>query len=136
MLSAVLAIFFDGAHWRALYESRLDGRLSFAEHVFGAEPSDPEVWAWWSKARLQMSSSVPTTTRGPAASQSRAQKMRQAIKSLGRGPVTEEMRAAARAARQERRKAEKIAARQNKSAMESEHRVIEAAKRKEKKRGH
>lgn len=36
-------IFFDGRFWIALIERRRDGRLSIARHVFGAEPTNPEL---------------------------------------------------------------------------------------------
>jgi hypothetical protein len=36
-------IFFDGRFWIALVERRRDGTLSLARHVFGAEPTHPEL---------------------------------------------------------------------------------------------
>jgi hypothetical protein len=36
-------VFFDGRFWIALIERRRDGKLSIARHVFGAEPTNPEL---------------------------------------------------------------------------------------------
>lgn len=135
MVSATLTVYFDGAHWKALYELRYDGLLSIAEHVFGAEPTDPELWEWWRTSCLDMS--LPVSASRPVENtKTRTRKMREVVKAFDRTPVSEEVRAAARITRLERRRSAKIDSRNRKDIAEQEKRVLTAAKRKKKKRGH
>ena len=39
-------ILFDPPYWIGLLETESDGLLYAARHIFGAEPSDPEVYAF------------------------------------------------------------------------------------------
>jgi hypothetical protein len=39
-----LTILFDAPYWIGLLEDERDGCLYVARHIFGAEPSDPEVY--------------------------------------------------------------------------------------------
>ena len=41
-----LTILFDPPYWIGLLEAESDGLLYAARHIFGAEPSDPEVYAF------------------------------------------------------------------------------------------
>src|ERR1044071_6956273 len=41
-----LTILFDPPYWIGLLETESDGLLYAARHIFGAEPSDPEVYAF------------------------------------------------------------------------------------------
>lgn len=42
----LLTIYFDGQFWAGLIECREEGRTSAIRHVFGPEPTDPQVWAF------------------------------------------------------------------------------------------
>lgn len=41
-----LTILFDPPYWIGLLEAESDGLLYAARHIFGSEPSDPEVYAF------------------------------------------------------------------------------------------
>jgi hypothetical protein len=38
-----LTVFFDGQYWIGVVEAEKDGRMIIARHVFGPEPSSPDV---------------------------------------------------------------------------------------------
>ncbi len=76
MGSAALTVYFDGTHWKALYELRCDGLLSISEHVFGAELTEPELWEWW------LSSGLPTSSPVKASKPVETTKMREAFKAF------------------------------------------------------
>ena len=42
----ITTIYFDGQFWRALIERCEDGKTYAGRHVFGAEPSNPEILSW------------------------------------------------------------------------------------------
>lgn len=40
-------LYFDGSRWIGFYEVQYDnGTVQAAKQIFGAEPSDAELWAW------------------------------------------------------------------------------------------
>ncbi len=40
-------LYFDGSFWVGVYEiHHSDGTVQASQHVFGAEPSDAELWMW------------------------------------------------------------------------------------------
>ena len=45
-MSVTLLVFFEDPFWVGIVERREGGRLRAARVVFGAEPSDREVYAW------------------------------------------------------------------------------------------
>ena len=68
-MSVTLTVFFDGSFFAALSE-RIDAdELRAAKHVFGPEPSDPEVYQWVLRefARLRYSPAVESKRRPRAA---------------------------------------------------------------------
>lgn len=42
----ITTIYFDGQFWVALIEKCLDGNFFTGRHIFGAEPSNPELLEW------------------------------------------------------------------------------------------
>lgn len=42
----ITTIYFDGQFWCALIERCEDGKTYAGRHVFGAEPSNPEILTW------------------------------------------------------------------------------------------
>lgn len=44
MLAVFLTVYFDGQFWAGLVERHEGGRVSAIRHVFGPEPTDPQVW--------------------------------------------------------------------------------------------
>lgn len=55
-VSSTLTVYHDGQLWVGVVERVEDGMLSVARVVFGAEPSNEEVYTWalerWSNLRL------------------------------------------------------------------------------------
>ena len=55
-VSSTLTVYHDGQFWVGVVEHVEDGMLSVARMVFGAEPSNEEVYTWviehWSSLRL------------------------------------------------------------------------------------
>lgn len=66
-VSSTLTVYHDGQFWVGVVEHVEDGMLSVARVVFGAEPSNEEVYTWvlerWSSLRL----SAETEPVGPRA---------------------------------------------------------------------
>ncbi|WP_195419864.1 YjdF family protein [Collinsella sp. D33t1_170424_A12] len=66
-VSSTLTVYHDGQFWVGVVEHVESGMLSVARVVFGAEPSNEEVYAWvlerWSSLRL----SAETEPVGPRA---------------------------------------------------------------------
>lgn len=56
-----LTVCFENPFWVAVYEQEMDGQLQVARVVFGAQPSDQEVWQYFLKefTRLRYSPAVP-----------------------------------------------------------------------------
>ena len=88
-VSSTLVVCFDGQFWVGIVERVEDGRLSACRVVFGAEPSDEEVFAFvlgeW--ARLPLSEPIACEMHEMARNPKRRQ--RQAARELKqRGPST------------------------------------------------
>jgi hypothetical protein len=131
-------VFFEEGHWRALAERRYDGLLSIASHVFAGEPSEAELYQWWIRYGGQLRFSVPVEEPSPARSPSasRSARIRQAARTLGKEPVTEQIRAAAQAERKRRRFSAKKQARGIRLRNEAEMHEKKKEKRRKKKLGH
>lgn len=59
-----LTVCFENPFWVAVYEREMDGQLQVARVVFGAQPSDQEVWQYFLRefTRLRFSPAVPGHT--------------------------------------------------------------------------
>lgn len=53
-LRVVCSIFHDGQFWVATVEREVDGALSVARHVFGAEPGHAELLVWVGRAMARL----------------------------------------------------------------------------------
>jgi len=135
--STAVTVFFNDGFWKALVERRADGLLSFATHLFGAEPSDAEAYNWWlsSSVRLEFSRPVPCAGGAADRSKSRKKKVRRAAREIVRAPITEEIRANAHAERKRRRLAEKAAGKRQRIVFEQMKRQKAEEKARKKKRG-
>lgn len=91
-VSSTLTVYHDGQFWVGVVEHVEDGMLSVARMVFGAEPSNEEVYTWvlerWSSLRLSAEAEPvgPRAGRLPGNPKRRA---REAAKAMHqRGPST------------------------------------------------
>jgi hypothetical protein len=70
MMSTQFTVFFDGQYWVGVLEIVEDQRLWAASHVFGAEPTGPELYEFALHgfaalaARARASSAVPVENTG------------------------------------------------------------------------
>ena len=82
-MSVTLTVFFDGTFFAALIERREGEQLRVAKHVFGPEPSEPEVLSWVLKdfAKLKLSPGVEAPREARAASNPK-RRQRQAAKAV------------------------------------------------------
>ena len=80
-MSVTLTVFFDGTFFAALVERREGTQLRAAKHVFGPEPSDPEVlnWVLQDFAKLKLSPGVEAP-RAVRATSNPKRRQRQAAK--------------------------------------------------------
>ena len=131
-----LTVFFESPFWVGILE-RTDGqgRLYAARHVFGAEPSDPEVWAWvlHSLTTLDFSPAAATApAKALAANPKRRQ--RQAAKALSSGTGTRSQQAlqAGREAAKEERRAQ---SRERREADEQRKYLLKRERQKQRHRG-
>ncbi|MGN0302197.1 MAG: YjdF family protein [Anaerotardibacter sp.] len=135
-ISASLILFHDGQFWVGVAERVEDGRLSACRIVFGAEPSDEEIFQFvcrkWSSLPFQgnLEAEPPKTSKNPK------RRMREAAKAVSqRGASTKSQQALseAREAMKEESKAKRTEA---KRELERERFEQKQAKKKLKKRGH
>ena len=99
-VSSTLTVYYDGQFWVGVVEHVENGMLSVARLVFGAEPSNEEVYTWvlerWSSLRLSAEAGPvgPRVGRLPGNPKRRA---REAAKAMHqRGPSTASQLALAR----------------------------------------
>lgn len=138
-VNAVLTIYFDGQFWIAFYERTEDGILSIARHVFGPEPSQPEIAELisgprWSQLQFVSAGSAESGPLEPASNPKRRQ--REAAKqSRSNAPSTKSQEAWKAAL--EREKLESAAERREHRSREAEQLWAQrVAKRKAKRSGH
>lgn len=130
--SITFTVYFDGQFWVGIVERLEEGRLSAARVVFGAEPSDEEVFQFvldrW--GTLRFSPEVEAERRRePGNPKRRQREAAKAAPSTKAQQAIAEMREQGKAAARKRGAAEKREAASRKRSLRSE-------KRKEKHRGH
>ncbi|MDO4350803.1 MAG: YjdF family protein [Eubacteriales bacterium] len=93
-MSVTLLVFFEDPFWVGIVERREGGRLRAARVVFGAEPSDREVYAWVLESfdGLRFSPPVEDGLRR-AMAQNPKRRQRQAMKAAGQGVGTKSQQA-------------------------------------------
>jgi hypothetical protein len=133
-----LTIFFEQAFWKALIQRVSGGSLSTATHIFGSEPTDIEVDEWIRKSwdDLLFSPAVPFHEPESTTRTTRKGATRIARKSLKRSAITPEIREAARAQRQLRKKESAKESRAKEQLLSEHKRELKARRAKERHRGH
>lgn len=88
-VSSTLTVYHDGQFWVGVVEHVEDGMLSVARMVFGAEPSNEEVYTWvighWSSLRLSAEAEPvgPRVGRLPGNPKRRAREAAKAMRQHG-----------------------------------------------------
>lgn len=134
--STTFTVYFDGQFWVGIVERIEEGGLSAARVVFGAEPSDEEVFRFvlerW--GTLRFSPEVEAERGKEPGNPKRRQ--REAAKAAAKAaPSTKAQQAIAEMREQGKAAARKKSAAARKEAA-AEKRALRARKRKEKHRGH
>lgn len=135
-MSVTLTVFFDGSFFAALSE-RIDADgLRAAKHVFGPEPSDPEVYQWVLRefARLRYSPAVEGA-RWPRAAGNPKRRQRQAAQACASGVGTRAQQALQ--LQREQSAQERRSARRTRSEAEEARKFqLRQEKKKARRRGH
>lgn len=136
---------FDGHFWIGVYEiHHRDGTIQAARHVFRAEPSDAELWAWTHESTalelIEKAHSAPRITPSSAVHTRRARHpkkvARLAAKEAARPAAsTAAQEALARAREEQKRQATATRARQKEEEAQARYQQ-RVAKRRTKRRGH
>lgn len=100
-MNVTLLVFFEDPFWVGIVERREGGSLRAARVVFGAEPSDREVYAWVLECFYSLRFSPPVKDGlHRAMAQNPKRRQRQAAKAVGRSVGTRSQQAL-QAAREE-----------------------------------
>ena len=135
-VSSTLTVYHDGQFWVGLAEHVEDGRYGVARIVFGAEPSDEEIFRFVASEweRLTFFGDEPTEAGKPAKNPKR--RAREASKALKR-PAMGTKAQQALANQRETMKGESVRARSQRRADEAEARFEQRKlRRKQGHRGH
>lgn len=136
--SITLTVYFDGQFWVALVERGNEGVLELARHVFGPEPSLPEIEALvngpgWSHLQFMPAGSLDTRDTALPTNPKRRQReaARQAVAPAPSTKSQQALQAALEAQKQE----STTSRRGRQSEQARQHWEQRVAKRKEKRRG-
>ena len=135
-MGVTLTVFFDDPFYAGLFERVEDGRLTVAQVVFGAEPSDGEVYAWLTENyfRLRFSPAVEGTREVRIAANSK-RRQRQAAKA-GEAGIGTRSQQAMQLAREAAKAAREVRTREQREAEEERKFQIRQAKKKARHQGH
>lgn len=134
-----LSVFFDGQFWVGIFEVSEQGKLKAAKIVFGAEPSETEIFQFVNTQMLVFLESSLAFVDAPLIVEKKVnpkRRLREAADYVRNGGVSSHAQLALKF-EQERRKEEKKSLKKQKNE-ESEERKFEIArlKAKEKHKGH
>jgi len=137
--SARLTVCFDGQFWIGLFEREDDDGLAVARHVFGPEPSLPQIAELvagpsWSRLRFVLVTASEPRSRRQVANPKRRQ--REAAREARAVAPSTKSQEALKAALDEQKVETVAVTRERREAAAEERWQQRAAKHKEKKRGH
>ena len=135
-MSVALSVFFDDPFYIGLFERIQDGKLSVSKVVFGAEPSDREVYEWLRANFFQMKFSPEVTgAKEVRLSSNPKRRQRQAAdtKNLGVGTKSQQALSLMREASKAQRA---VQSKERREAEERERFLLHLEKKKAKHRGH
>lgn len=135
-MGVTLTVFFDDPFYAGLFERIEDGKLSVAKVVFGAEPSDGEVYAWLTEhyRHLRFSPAVAGAKEVRiAANPKRRQRQAAQIGATGIGTRSQQ---ALKLAREEAKAVRAVRTKAQREAEEERRFLLRTEKKKAKHRGH
>ncbi|MBN1630886.1 MAG: YjdF family protein [Thermoleophilia bacterium] len=137
-IRSTLTVYYDGQFWVALVEQENDGVLEVARHVFGPEPSLPEIEALvngpgWSRLHFMPAGSIDTRDATLPANPKRRQ--REAARQARAHAPSTKSQEALQAALEARRQESTTSGRERRSAKADQRWEQRVATRKEKRRG-
>ncbi len=135
-MSVALSVFFDDPFYIGLFERVEDGRLSVSKVVFGAEPSDREVYEWLlaNYFRLKFSPEVAGAKEVRLSSNpKRRQRQAASTKTVGVGTKSQQALSLAREASKTERQ---VLSKERREAEEARRFLLHVEKKKAKHRGH
>lgn len=136
-ISSKLTVFFDDPFWVAVYERTAGKKLTASRIVFGAEPKDYEVYAYFLQNWNRMRFSPPVAAGREAAKAVNPKRMQRAVQRQLSAPGTGTKAQQALKLLQEQNKTEhKVRSREQREAEEQRKLELHRQKRKEKHRGH
>jgi len=140
-MRAVFSIYFEGPFWVGVLESEDGGELSVARHVFGAEPSTPELLAFMLYRFSDLPRSVATGPSEACAveASSRPLNPKRALREARRDaarPSSTKAQSALAEAHEAAKAGAKASCREARSESEALRFAEREAKRKERHRGH
>lgn len=142
--TASTTIHADGSLWVAVYEVRhADGTMQVARHVFGAEPSDAELWQWVRESGLDLIDRACSAPRVPVGRtrigrpiRNPKRLARQAAKEQACPSTSTASQEALKATLTQQRQQARTVRRQDAERSKQEKRRKRVAKRKAQRRGH
>ena len=142
-MASAFTVFFDGSLWMGVLEVTDDsGAVRAARHVFGAEPSDAELWefiATYANSLFDRAFAAPageaSERRPRAAARNPKRRARQAAREQRRLPASTASQRALALAREKRASERIVRRRADKDARARIRREARIAKRKAKHRG-
>lgn len=136
MVSVTLTVFFEDPFWVGLFERVEHGALTVSRQVFGAQPSDREVYEWLAAVypALRFSPPVEGASLRPAAANPK-RRQRQAARMLGAAIGTKSQQALA-AAREETKTERRARSRAEQEEEKQRRFDLRQQKRREKHKGH
>lgn len=139
-MRAVFSVYFEGPFWVGILESEEEGALSVARHVFGAEPSNPELLDFMLHrfAGLQRHRAPSSSGAGEVEAASRPLSPKRAAREARRDvacPASTKAQAALAEAHEAAKADAKASCREARSGTEALRFAQRERKRKEKRRG-
>lgn len=140
-MRAVFSVYFQGPFWVGVLESEDGGELCVARHVFGAEPSGPELLDFMLHrfADLQRHRLASSSGAGEVEAASRPLSPKRAVREARRSarrPASTKAQAALAEARGAAKAGAKASCREARSESEELRFAERERRRKEKRRGH
>ena len=132
-----LRVFFEDPFWVGVYEREEAGKYQACRIVFGAEPKDYDVYAWYLKnaAHLLLSPPIPVTAR-PVYAANPKRMQRAAARAVQQTAVGTKAQQALAAQREAGKIVRKVRQKEQREAEKEERFLKKQARKKEKHRGH
>lgn len=130
-----LTVYFEEPFWTGVFERVSEGKLSVCKAVFGAEPTDREIWEFILKRYDGLKFSVPAPTETRQAADNPKRRQRNAKKLLQRAGIGTKSQQALQAQREAMKAERKRVTKEERDAEKERQFELKRQKRKEKRKG-